>query len=795
GSLIAALRTDPLFPVRLNAALHEVHALWFYQQAMWDSAAAHLIEALPQAKNRGEQARWEYLIAQLQERSNKREEAQQWFQKAIAHTTDPVMDIYARLNLIRLNKSGGDQYIDQNIAALVNMARKDKYEDYRDAIYFMAARMELERNNFDAASAYLLKGARYKSENANSGNSAYLQLADLSFAQKNYKQAASFYDSIRIENMPTEDAQRITERKAVLAKIVGPIHTVERQDSLQRIAALPEKERTDIIRKTVRQLRRQQGLKEEETTAIPISGPQRTAEENNLFGNTSSRGEWYFYNKTTRTSGAAAFQQVWGKRPNVDNWRRLSDVTAQLRNNANNTVNNTRGNPTLLPEAGPAIPTFDALLANLPLTAEQLQVSNDSIRTALYTLGSLYIDELEDYPSAITVFEELRRRFPQMDKEDEVLFHLYHGYNKLGNTAQAATIRNALTTKYPTSRYATILNTGKDPALDKPSTEVTKAYEEIYDLFIEGHFSEALIAKQQADSIYKTNYWSPQLLYIESVYFIQQRQDSTATALLTTLIQQNSGTPMAEKATRLKDVLSRRKEIEDELTRLQIERPEEEAVVKVPDVISPPAPKPVEPEKKEEPKKEEPKKEEPKKEEPKNEVVIKTEEPPKQKGDTTIRVQTKAPTIAKPDAKAVNDTIAKRQIVPKQSALYNYIAETPHLAVVVLNKVDVVYGNEARNAFNRYNREKYNTQPLNIQLTDFDTENKFLLIGDFIKAQAAADYVLKAKAVAGTEIFPWLKAEKYSFLIITPQNLEVLKANPDLNKYRTFIEAAAGVKF
>ena len=63
------------------------------------------------------------------------------------------MDIYARLFLIRVNKDGGENYIEKNIATLVKMAKKDKYQDYRDIIYYMAAQMELERNNTDGALA------------------------------------------------------------------------------------------------------------------------------------------------------------------------------------------------------------------------------------------------------------------------------------------------------------------------------------------------------------------------------------------------------------------------------------------------------------------------------------------------------------------------------------------------------------------------------------------------------------------------------------------------------------------
>ena len=108
SSLLAVLKTDPDFPERLAPVLEEVQAYWFYGQQRWDSAATHLELAMDAAGTRQEKARWEYLIGQLYEKAGQLQKAETFYNKAIVHTTDPVMDIYARLNLIRINKEGGD---------------------------------------------------------------------------------------------------------------------------------------------------------------------------------------------------------------------------------------------------------------------------------------------------------------------------------------------------------------------------------------------------------------------------------------------------------------------------------------------------------------------------------------------------------------------------------------------------------------------------------------------------------------------------------------------------------------
>jgi hypothetical protein len=73
-------------------------------------------------------------------------------------------------------------------------------------------------------------------------------------------------------------------------------------------------------------------------------------------------------------------------------------------------------------------------------------------------------------------------------------------------------------------------------------------------MFIEGKFEEAKAAKAAADSFYGNSYWTPQLLYIESIYFVSKHEDSSAIETLTSLKDQFAGSPMAAKAETMIDV-------------------------------------------------------------------------------------------------------------------------------------------------------------------------------------------------------------------------------------------------
>src|SRR5687768_2897676 len=104
AGLIETLRFDPNFPERLHNGLAEMQAWWFYKQNIYDSAAYFLEKALPVAVDQQEVARWEFLIAQLYERSGRQENAIDFYNRSIRHTLNPVMEVYARLNAIRQNK-------------------------------------------------------------------------------------------------------------------------------------------------------------------------------------------------------------------------------------------------------------------------------------------------------------------------------------------------------------------------------------------------------------------------------------------------------------------------------------------------------------------------------------------------------------------------------------------------------------------------------------------------------------------------------------------------------------------
>lgn len=759
GGLINTLQNDVNLPKRLQNDLDEVNAYWYFKQSGFDSSAAHLEKAISNADDKQDKSRREFLLAQLYEMNGNTEKAAEFYGKAAKHTVDPLMNIYAELNDAKLYRSGDNlKELNNSIGNLLRMAKKDKFEAYRDIVYFSAAQLTLKKPDSSAAVLLYNKSIKYNETNITYKNKAYLQLGDIAYKRKLYKLAAAMYDSLQMSDTTfTDNLAQVQARKLALGRIVDFLSNIEREDSLQRIAALSPAEREAFVKKLARKLRKENGLKDDGNNAGSVS-PTFGNNNNNtpvdiFAGSSSSRGEWYFYNSAVKSRGFNDFKSKWGTRANADNWRRKAALDKGISSSPNKTMgagnNNTPGNAAL---QQPAEITYEGLMQNLPLTAEQTDSSNNIISSSLLGLAKLYKDELEDYEEAIKTYEEHLQRYPDKLADGEIYLGLYYCYTKLGNTEKANYYKGLLNKKYSGSKAWKMVNTpgALDPKTKNP--EATKTYENIYNLFLEGKFEDAIEAKKKADAQFGVNYWTPQLLYIEALYNVKQRNDSLAIMGLNTIIQNNPNSPLKDKAATMIDVLKRRKEIEDYLTKLQVTRVEDDKILIPSDD---------------------------------NKPVAKQQAPV-----ATLPVVIQKPGAAVP---VIKDTLPKAPPLLTNGA-FTIKPDAPHTVVMILDKVDGVYANEARNAFNRYNKENYYGQPIDITKDAIDAEHTILIISSFADGAAALQYCEKIRKDASREV-SWLPANKYSFIIIAGDNLQVLKTNKDITGYKALLNKQYPGKF
>jgi hypothetical protein len=760
--LIEILKNDPNFPERLQPSLHEMQALWYYKIKQWDSAAYHLSLALDNTTDPGEEARWEFLIAQLYERTGKPNDSKTWYEKSASHTLDPALEVYARLNAIRQNKGEGTRgdYIQKNLDALKRMTRKEIYEPYLDVIYYVAAEMELERNNRSAARADYKKCIEHANGMGYNRDRAFLKLGWIFMEDKMYPEAKYAYDSINVSNPMIADSMKVLlDRKQALSRIVPQILIIRRQDSLQRIAAMTPEERESYVKKMLRAYRKQQGLTEDDNSGGSGGyGFNTNSPSANMF-NTGAAGEWYFYNQSVKAKGYNDFKSKWGNRPNVDFWEAQSMINKQVTGLAPASNLRLNGAETTPATPAPAQITLLTLMEGLPLTPEKLQKSRDSVENALFPLGKSLQDYIPDYRSALNVYDSLEIQFPDTRFFQEALYNQYYCYIHLNDSLNAARMLALLKQKFPTSRYISLIENPPHGPADMPvRTKATLAYENVYEQLIEGHFDQAAAEKLKLDSMYGQKYWTPQLLYVEALYYIHYRYDSIGKVTLNKIITGYPGTRMADKAKNVLRVLNERERIENYLRNLRVTRMPEDSISRVANGD------------------EQPKKEEPATPKP---AVVNAEK---------IKKDSPRIVILKTDSAQL-----KKQALLASPFIWS--PANPQAVVMVMTKVDPVYVTESRNAFNRYNRENFYGKNYEISQEALSDTTKMMVIRGFDNVVSAQAYLDKAGNAAPREIIPWLPSGKYYFIIIDDQNLEVLKLNKDMPLYKKFLSTYSPEKF
>ena len=795
AGLINTLREDPNLPKRLVDDLNEMNGYWYYKQNIYDSAAVYLEKALTNIEFKEDKARTEFLLAQLYEQNKQFGKATSFYEKASLHTVNPLMNIYAQLNNAKMSKGNNQEDLFTGIENLMRLTKKDNFENYRDLLYYSAGELAILKPDTNQSVIFFNKSIHYNENNIVIKNKAFLQLANIAYKRKEYEDAFRFYDSLQSgDTTLNETLKEIQDRRNYLSKIVEKLKIINREDSLQRIAALPKAEKEAFVKKLSKRLRKEKGLKETENLT---DGPDQAitfAKDNNepidLFANNSKNStDWYFYNASKKSKGFADFKRKWGVRPNADNWRRkaainaltvpkLQDDAPQLGNmnpddldtppadDISKTGNSKSGKKTGQP-GGIANETndasqaedisFEGLMSGLPLTEEKLTASKNLVAVNLFELGKIFQEDVEDYEEAIKTYDQSLERFPDSMYNGELYLGFYFCYTKLGNKYKAVYYKNLLAAKFPDSKSNTKVANPVAANPNEKNPEVTKRYQDIYTLFIEGKFEEAVTEKKKADSLHGNNYWSPQLLYIEAVYQVKQKNDSVATDVLNNIISLYPSSPLKIKAERMIDVLARRSEIEKYLTDLQVTRLNEDDVIQ-----------------------------------PQRVVMIRDDanlikstntydslQALAKKTDTSKNVQRDA-AIVKPA-----DTVAKI-IAPVISGPYVFNTAVPHSVLMLLDKVDGTYVNECKNALSRYAGEYFRSAALTVLKDAIDKDFSYISFESFASAEEAMQFLYKVKKAAPDEV-SWLPASKYSFLLIDSDNLQRLKTTKDITGYKALL--------
>ncbi len=760
AGLISILQNDENLPKRLKNDLEEVTAYWFYEQKMYDSAAVHLEKALSNADTKEDKSRWQYLLAQMYETTSNYDKASEYYELASKKTTNILMDIFARLNnakMLKTNASPKD--LENSISKLLQMTKKDKFESYRDILFYAAAELTLQKPDTTNALDLLQKSLASNNGNANYKEKAFFKIATISYANGSYETARNFYDSLGAKIADLEvDSATIADRKEILARLVPKVKAIQDEDSLQRIANMSPQEREKFVKAIAKKIRKENGLKDEGFTGSePITFSNTVVD---LFKTSNAtNGQWYFYNTGLKGKGFNEFKQKWGKRSNIDNWRRNSSTASSLpKNNANNggapggpdaMAASDPNAPIALPSEIPAVKkeadlSYEGLMGNVPLAKEQLDSSNKIIAVNLIGAAIIFQNELQNYNQAINYYNQYVERFSEGEKIADAYAGLAFCYEKIGDKTKAAFFRNILKTKFADSQANKILSNPAAFKTNKPNQQATDSYEKIYAFFAEGKYEDALKAKANADSLYGKSYWTAQLLYIEAIAHAKANRDSLAVSSLNTLIGNYTSSPLKPKAESLKTILD--KKIADAAAEAAVVAAAKKAI-----------------------------------EDAKAAALKKIEDE-------------KAAALAKKNAALLAKQKPKvDSVMVKLEAMYPVNKNEPHTVFLVLNKLSKADCDNLQVEFDMYNKNDDATKFVFSNIYNADANTTILFYDEFKNTDVAIAYCKKLKTLINTK-HP-LKPAQYGILVISASNLKTFLGKNNLEEYKKVFKNNYEIKY
>ena len=455
------------------------YADYYIHTGDYAKAIPYLRKVIKHEMRRKQRAREWYLMGQLQAALGNKAEAMRAYKRVIRQNPPYEVEFNARIAMTEV-MSGGQWK--KMVSRLKRMAASDKNKEYLDQVYYAIGNIYLAQNDTAKAISAYERGAAKATRSGIEKGVLLLKLGDIYWEMERYNDAQRCYgEAIGLLDKERKDYEELSHRSKVLDQLVPYTDAVHLQDSLQTLAKMDEKDRNAAIDRTIAELKRKE--KEErdrlaeqnaQETMQQNGGGNNMQQQNNRQQNNTNQqnnGLWYFYNATAVSQGKSAFQKMWGKRENVDNWQRV-----------NKTVVNFGGNQeeTELSEAQlDSIARQEAIedslaqiadsaqndphkreyyLAQIPFTEDQIEASNKIIEDGLFNAGVIFKDKLNNLPLSEKQLKRLTSQYPDFEKMADAYYHMYLLYMRKGETDVAEGYVERLKKEYPESEWTTLLS-------------------------------------------------------------------------------------------------------------------------------------------------------------------------------------------------------------------------------------------------------------------------------------------------------------------------------------------------
>ena len=465
--------------------LAAVKAYYYYKRQDYNQTIAYLEKALELSNRQDPKARYAFIIAQLHQKAGRGDKAYAAFEQVLKNNPDFEMAFSSKVNMAQnayLSGKGSSEDAKRNLERMLKDAKNDPY---KDQIYYALGQIALAEGNKDEAIKNLELSLKSSRQNRSQKAESYLTLAQLYFEAESFVSAKNYFDST-LQVLPQTD-ERYAEVQGYstnLTEIAKNLETIELQDSLLQIAELSDEEKlklaTEIKRKKDEERRKQLEAKNAAQNA-------RSASAKSLPGGGAgalkSNSSFFAYDDRKVKRGKKDFIREWPGRILEDDWRRSNRRSSNEIEEEE--VVSIDDSPLTQEEV-------DKMLGEVPKNDDDVTKSNLMIREAMFDLGSLYRERLDNNDKAIEILEELNRRYPASNYELDSWYYLYLAHSAENNSAKAKEYYNKIIDKYPSSTYAMVL---KDPdyaskILDE-ERKLNNYYDDAYSDFTSGRYQQA----------------------------------------------------------------------------------------------------------------------------------------------------------------------------------------------------------------------------------------------------------------------------------------------------------------
>lgn len=456
-----------------------VQAYYYIKRKDYTQALVYLNKAIDKGNDRQTKARFTYITAQIYQQQGQAGKAYEKFERCLKYNPGYDMAFSCKLNMAQSSYLNGTDTPQQAIAKLEKMLKDRKNEDYKDQIYYALAQIALASNDKEDAISYLELSLRYNRANRAQKAESYLTLGNLYFEGENFVKAKNYFDST-LQLLPPLDERYDGVRKLNenLSDIAKNLEIIALQDSLLRISGMSDLEKQELALKI---------KKEQDAAALAkLNGSNPNQLKGRKIGGPALQKEssFFAYDDKDRDRGIKRFQDKWGSRQLEDDWRRSNRNQGLSFDNSN-----------VAEAQEELILTEDEiaeLLGEVPTSDQDKTAANLKIQEAMYALGTLYRERLERNDKAAEILETLNTRYPGSNYELDSWYLLYLIYDEMNNSAKKQIYYDKITSKYPTSTYAQIL---QDPnyvkTLASEESKLNDYYDQAYAAFTKGDYQNA----------------------------------------------------------------------------------------------------------------------------------------------------------------------------------------------------------------------------------------------------------------------------------------------------------------